>query len=150
MPLQVLFDFFSSTLESEITLAKSMGNYETGEGCLAGSLRISLLNCPEPLHAAPASFCIRAAGSRASWQLADTASCIKAVGQPLVVSSSHCAQYVTTCSFVACCAHHTSGRFGATRPHGTAGIVRLNARSAQLKRRDILHVDPQTGEGMHP
>ncbi len=36
MHLQVLFDFFSSTLESEITLAKSMGNYETGEGCLAG------------------------------------------------------------------------------------------------------------------
>ena len=36
MPLQVLFDFFSSTLESEITLAKSMGNYETGEGYLAG------------------------------------------------------------------------------------------------------------------
>lgn len=51
---KVLFDFFSSTLESEITLAKSMGNYETG-------------------------------------------------------------------------------------------IVRLNARSAQLKRRDVLHVDPQTG-----
>lgn len=38
----------------------------------------------------------------------------------------------------------------ASMPHATAGIVRLNARSAQLKRRDVLHVDPQTGEGMHP
>ena len=54
MPLQVLFDFFSSTLESEITLAKSMGNYETGEGCLAGYWCISVLGCPE-LHDLPGS-----------------------------------------------------------------------------------------------